>query len=174
MNKIYLNTPVYNGLIYENNTNIKNFLNPNKIEYFGPGKNDNFEEYIINFQVFYRLEKTGLKNYLSEYSNHYYEKRNLQPDEVFINTEKNIIYILEKKFQKCSGSVDEKIQTGPFKLEYYQKLYPTYKIKFAYVLSDWFKSDKYKFERQFLKKHKIDILWGDNKYYFQNLLLFLK
>lgn len=166
--------PVFNGLLYEKTTHINNHLSPVSIQKFGPGKNDYYEEYIINYQQIFRLEKNGLKKFLFDYCNSYYEKRNIQPDEAFVNREKKIIYILEKKFQKCYGSADEKIQTGPFKLQYYKKLYPEYKVKFSYILSDWFKKDKYKLERQFLKENNIDILWGDNKYYFKNLISWLK
>lgn len=42
----------------------------------------------------------------------YFGKRYL-PDEGFIY--KNHLYIIEKKYQSVSGSVDEKIQTGPYK-----------------------------------------------------------
>ena len=39
---------------------------------------------------------------------------NLLPDEAFYNECTDTLHIVEKKFQMCSGSVDEKIQTGPF------------------------------------------------------------
>jgi hypothetical protein len=38
-----------------------------------------------------------------------------EPDEFFINIEKRVAFIIEKKTQKVMGSVDEKIQTAPFK-----------------------------------------------------------
>ena len=44
------------------------------------------------------------------------------PDSVFVNTQKNIIYVIEKKYQGGSGSVDEKLQTCDFKKKIYQKL----------------------------------------------------
>lgn len=44
------------------------------------------------------------------------------PDEAFINIHTNTVYIIEKKFQHCSGSVDEKLATFPFKIFEYEKL----------------------------------------------------
>ena len=45
------------------------------------------------------------------------------PDSVFVNHTNNTIYVIEKKFQEGSGSVDEKLQTCDFKKRIYQKLY---------------------------------------------------
>ena len=39
--------------------------------------------------------------------------------------------IIEKKFQQCSGSVCEKIQTPDFKLWQYQRIFPNYKIHYV-------------------------------------------
>ena len=50
------------------------------------------------------------------------------------------IYIVEKKFQNGSGSVDEKLQTCDFKRKQYVKLFSplNIKVEFYYVLNDWF------------------------------------
>ena len=45
-----------------------------------------------------------------------------EPDEAFINESNRTVYIIEKKFQSKSGSVDEKLATFPFKIYEYQKL----------------------------------------------------
>jgi len=39
----------------------------------------------------------------------------IRPDEFYINIEKKMVFIIEKKTQNCIGSADEKIQTAPFK-----------------------------------------------------------
>ena len=96
-------------------------------------------------------------------------EKSLQPDECFINDDNKIIYILEKKFQQCAGSVDEKIQTAIFKKEYYEEQYPGYTIEYAYVLSDWFKSNKYQPEMRFLKKYDFKIFWGSDIDYIKQL-----
>lgn len=45
--------------------------------------------------------------------------KNFLPDEAFIYN--NHLFIIEKKYQAVNGSVDEKIQTGPYKQRVYQK-----------------------------------------------------
>ena len=67
------------------------------------------------------------------------------PDDAFINVKNHTIYIIEKKFQNGSGSVDEKIQTCLYKKMQYEKLASQmgFNIEYTYVLSDWFKQDKY-------------------------------
>lgn len=41
--------------------------------------------------------------------------KQMLPDEAFYNYYNKTVYIIEKKFQSSSGSVDEKIQTCDFK-----------------------------------------------------------
>ena len=45
-----------------------------------------------------------------------------KPDEAFINEIDKTVYIIEKKFQHTSGSVDEKLATFPFKIREYRRL----------------------------------------------------
>ncbi len=56
----------------------------------------------------------------------------------------NTIYIIEKKYQAGSGSVDEKLQTCDFKKKQYTKLFKplNIKVEYYYVLSKWFDSKK--------------------------------
>ncbi|MBX3165433.1 MAG: hypothetical protein KF900_13240 [Bacteroidetes bacterium] len=56
------------------------------------------------------------------------------------------IYIIEKKYQMGSGSVDEKLQTCDFKRKQYQKLLDTVNIKveYFYLLNQWFDNSKNK------------------------------
>ena len=51
-----------------------------------------------------------------------YISKKLLPDEALLNFANNTVYIIEKKFQHDSGSVDEKLQTCDFKKKQYQKL----------------------------------------------------
>ena len=57
----------------------------------------------------------------------------------------NTIYIIEKKYQAGSGSVDEKLQTCDFKKKQYVKLFTPLKInvEYYYVLNDWFDKPEY-------------------------------
>ena len=94
---------------------------------------------------------------------HYYEKHNLyhgflKPagiDYTKILSKKllpdgallvgNTIYIIEKKYQAGSGSVDEKLQTCDFKRKQYIKLFESLNIKveYYYVLNSWFDKKEY-------------------------------
>ena len=67
--------------------------------------------------------------------------RKLLPDDAILVHETNTIYIVEKKYQKSSGSNDEKLQTPPYKIRQYNRLFKGtgIKVDYCYVLSDWFK-----------------------------------
>lgn len=66
--------------------------------------------------------------------------KQLRPDEALLNYENRTIYIIEKKFQNDSGSVDEKLQTCDFKKRQYEKLFygTGYNVEYLYVCNDWF------------------------------------
>ena len=69
-----------------------------------------------------------------------------KPDEAFINEIDKTVYIIEKKFQHTSGSVDEKLATFPFKIREYRRLLDPigYDLVYIYLLSsDWFNVPKY-------------------------------
>jgi hypothetical protein len=55
------------------------------------------------------------------------------------------VYIIEKKYQAGSGSVDEKLQTCDFKKKQYIKLFKplNIKVEYYYVLNDWFRRPEY-------------------------------
>jgi hypothetical protein len=93
------------------------------------------------------LEKNKLYKFLSkegvDFNNILSSK--LLPDEALLVDSKTL-YIIEKKFQQCPGSVDEKLQTCDFKKKQYKKLVKPlgWEVEFFYVLSDWFKNARYK------------------------------
>lgn len=72
--------------------------------------------------------------------------KRMLPDEAFYNCCNNTIYIIEKKFQSGSGSVDEKIQTCDFKKKQYDKLFYllNIRVEYIYVLNNWFKRPEYR------------------------------
>jgi len=72
-----------------------------------------------------------------------YISSKLLPDDAFII--RNTCYIIEKKYQAGSGSVDEKLQTFQFKMAQYQKLFSPLgmKVEFYYLINDWFDKPKY-------------------------------
>lgn len=85
------------------------------------------------------LESKGV-----DYRKHLSKK--LLPDEALYVIVNNTLYIIEMKFQKVAGSVDEKLQTCDFKRKQYAKLMSTLNIEveYIYILSDWFKKPQYK------------------------------
>jgi hypothetical protein len=72
--------------------------------------------------------------------------KKLLPDEAFFNYNTQTLYIIEKKFQNGSGSVDEKLQTCHFKKRQYSKLmdFINVKVEYIYILNDWFKRTEYR------------------------------
>lgn len=78
----------------------------------------------------------------------------LIPDDVLYVYKNRTLYILEYKFQKVSGSTDEKLQTCDFKLRQYKKLFKDTDItvKYVYVLNDWFKHPKYKDNLEYIEE----------------------
>ena len=82
----------------------------------------------------------------------------LLPDESFVNYETKTVYIIEKKYQACSGSVDEKPQTCGFKLREYKKLFNpiNYDVQYMYVFNEWFKHPRYKDMLEYIKECNCD------------------
>tara|TARA_Y100000591_G_C21774263_1_gene667322 strand:- start:598 stop:1233 length:636 start_codon:yes stop_codon:yes gene_type:complete len=94
------------------------------------------------------------------------------PDECYIDKELKKIFIIEKKFQKRSGSVCEKIQTGDFKLWQYSRTFPNYTIIYLYCLSDWFKKNCIA-ELEYLDFKNIHYFWGNSKTYKDDIINFI-
>lgn len=88
---------------------------------------------------FYRfLEEEGVdwKSILS---------KRLLPDDALLVIIRETLFIIEVKYQKVAGSVDEKLQTCDFKRKQYLKLVKNLglKVEYVYVLNDWFKDPSY-------------------------------
>lgn len=86
-----------------------------------------------------------LKNHHINYLQ--YNSKRWDPDEAFVNLENRTVYIIEKKFQQSSGSVDEKLSTFPFKKREYEKLLAPigFDVVYIYLLSsNWFNNARYK------------------------------
>lgn len=77
----------------------------------------------------------------------------LLPDDAFINIHNKVVYIIEKKFQSVSGSVDEKLQTCLYKKQQYYKLVSQigFEVAYTYVFNDWFAQHKYRNVLDFIK-----------------------
>ena len=92
--------------------------------------------------------KHGLYKYLSSHGVNYRKhiSKRLLPDEALYVIVRNTLYIIEMKFQKVVGSVDEKLQTCDFKKKQYKKLMSqlNIEVEYIYILDDWFKKPEYK------------------------------
>lgn len=77
----------------------------------------------------------------------------LLPDDAFINIGNKTAYIIEKKFQKGSGSVAEKIQTCEYKKMQYSKLVKQmgYNVEYVYILNDFFDDPKFNDVLEFIR-----------------------
>ena len=119
---------------------------------------------VENHKVYYNDKQIGLsvpkhsfyKNFLAdnEINQQDYTSKKWLPDECFVNKKSNCVYIIEKKFQNCSGSVDEKIPNCDFKKSIYEKLCTPieFKVQFIYLFNNWFKAPKYKDMLEYVKR----------------------
>lgn len=75
-----------------------------------------------------------------------YNSKRWLPDECFVNENTKTVYVIEKKFQNSSGSVDEKLSACVFKRAEYQKLLTPlgYHAEYMHVMNDWFRQPQYK------------------------------
>ncbi|GHV22695.1 hypothetical protein AGMMS49959_13980 [Planctomycetales bacterium] len=71
--------------------------------------------------------------------------KKLLPDDSIYVVVNNTLFVIECKFQRVAGSVDEKLQTCDFKKKQYQKLLAplNIEVEYVYLLSDWFRKPEY-------------------------------
>lgn len=104
--------------------------------------------YYKDKEVARSFKKHGLYRYLEskgvDYKAHI--SKRLLPDEAIYVIINNTLFVIEMKFQKVSGSVDEKLQTCDFKKKQYKKLMSAINVdvEYIYILNDWFKKPEYK------------------------------
>lgn len=104
--------------------------------------------YYEDREVARSLKKNALYVYLAGRGVDYKKilSKKLLPDEAIYVIIDNTLYVIEVKFQKVAGSVDEKLQTCDFKRKQYAKLMAplNIEVEYIYILSDWFRDEKYK------------------------------
>lgn len=136
------------GLVFEGKTDLQTFLCKQK-GYSCEINEDNFVEvFYKNKSVAYLFKKSALYGFLKKRNvdwNKILSKKLLPDDSIYVIVD-NILYIIECKFQRVAGSVDEKLQTCDFKKKQYKKLLAPLNIdvEYIYLLSDWFKQPQYK------------------------------
>ena len=139
-----------NGLHFEQTTDLNTALE--NVGY----RVDNGHIYNQNVEIGLSAPKHNIyKNFLEPNKINYKEinSKRWLPDEAFINYQNNTVYIIEKKFQNVSGSVDEKLPGCDFKKKEYEKLFNplNYQVEFIYVFNDWFKQPEYKDILEYIK-----------------------
>lgn len=136
----------FNGLRFERETDINDIL----------GKLPNYS--VIDNTIFKDNEKIGeyyekhtlYNQFLSLRGIDYKQiisKKILPDSAIYVERpEGNTMFIIEKKYQNTSGSVDEKLQTCDFKKKQFQKLLNprNIKVEYIYLLNDWFEHPMYK------------------------------
>jgi hypothetical protein len=133
-----------NGLKFEQETSLYDILVSNNFII-----KDNYKIFKDGNLIGYYVPKHELYKYFLKIHNIVWQNfisKKMLPDEAIFIISKNTMFILEKKFQSTSGSVDEKLQTCDFKLKQYKKLFSSISINtnYTYILNDWFKQDGYK------------------------------
>mgnify|MGYP001578008907 CR=1 FL=1 len=116
----------------------------------------NSKGYSIKDNIIYYQKKEVARNYRKHNLYRYLESRGIDykkyitkkllPDDAIYVIKNNTLFVIEIKFQKVSGSVDEKLQTCDFKKKQYKKLMAPLNIaaEYIYILSDWFRNPAYK------------------------------
>jgi hypothetical protein len=139
------------GLVFEIKTDLTSFLRKQKgysVEKIKSYTNSSLILYNKK-EVARTFPKHDLYNFLKKEHNldwrTVFSKR-LLPDDALYVINNNTVYIIEKKKQTTSGSVDEKLQTCDFKRKQYKKLFSrlNYEVEYVYLLSEWFRHPSYK------------------------------
>jgi len=104
--------------------------------------------YYNGAEVALSLKKNDLYKYLSKRGVDYKKiiSKKLLPDQDLYVIINNTLFVIEVKFQKVAGSVDEKLQTCDFKRKQYAKLLAplNIEVEYIYILCDWFRKPEYK------------------------------
>ena len=158
-----------NGLPYEELTDLDD-----RITIFQKSKYSNTIKFDNNGRYFIKTKQSNLFKCMENKVNKGIKKAHgcKNPDECYIDEESKKMFIIEKKFQQCSGSTCEKIQTPDFKLWQYTRSFPGYTIIYIYCLSEWFK-ENCKAELEYLDYKEIRYFWGNSETYKDDIINFI-
>ncbi len=111
-------------------------------------------------------KKNQLYSHFLESNNIIWEgklSKKLIPDQTIFIIKSNTLFVIEMKFQKVPGSVDEKLQTCDFKKKQYEKLLAgsDIKVEYCYILSDWFKAKRYADTLNYIKSMGCEYFFGE-------------
>lgn len=161
-----------NGLSFEENTSLNDEITVlNKLSYGGIKiKFNNHDKILI------KAEKRHLLKYMKSKGKIKFNTETAngckQPDDCYIDENAKVIFVIEKKCQKQNGSTCEKIQTGVFKREHYNEIFPNYKVIYIYCFNEWFRY-KCEPEKKYLLKNNIPIFWGETPTYKEDIIDFI-
>lgn len=158
-----------NGLPYEERTCLNDKINI--VQHF---KHSNLIRFGENGKQFIQTKQSKLFKCMEKHMDKSIKKAHgcKNPDECYIDPLSNRMFIIEKKFQQCSGSVCEKIQTPDFKVWQYSRTFPNHTIVYIYCLSDWFK-ENCKAELEYLSYKQIHYFWGSSTTYKDDIIQFM-
>lgn len=145
-----------NGNAFEEKMDLDKYLTINGLE-SKKVKKKKYKEVIKDGEVIgYLTKKHALYDYLADKGIDWRTKisKQLLPDDVLYTLSDNVFHVIEYKFQKTQGSVDEKIQTCHFKKRQYKRLVKDlgYEVKFSYVLSSWFERPEYADVKEYIEE----------------------
>lgn len=108
-----------------------------------------FENYVHMKSNGIDVSKNNLYKYMKEHNIDWTSviSRKLLPDEAYWDEQNKVLTVYEKKYQQTEGSADEKPQTCGFKIWEFSKigkLLGAKTVTYTYILSDWFRAEKYK------------------------------
>jgi hypothetical protein len=125
---------------------------------------------VISFKgkpVAQHLRKGKLYKYLKEEGVNVDKliSKRLHPDDAILVSKSKTLFVIEMKFQKVAGSVDEKLQTCAFKKKQYTKLMSSLgiKVEYIYILCDWFKKPEYRDVLAYIKEVGCDYCFNTIK-----------
>ena len=161
-----------NGLRWEEKIYLKNWLEKHpdiKLEKIESKNRSNYFKILDkeNILIGYYGRQNKLYSILKEHFDFEEKQRKvilskkILPDSFILNLKTKTLYIFEKKWQQRSGSVDEKIQTAPFKIEMLQKVFDNFgiKVKYEYILSSWFNKEIYRNIREYYENNENVKVW---------------
>lgn len=159
------------GLIFEENTPINeifDFLPNNEVLMFASNAVMAKQTGMLNWRDYVR-NLPGL-TYIGEKNSRHpiIWNKNYIPDGAIIYN--NTLYIIEKKYQQCEGTADEKLTSGDFRRTMFEKLSKYFPIqiknvKYLFILGEWFKADKYKDPIEYVrnKNSNVEFMFYDEK-----------
>lgn len=136
------------GLVFEGKTDLQTFLCEQKGYSCSKSPKGWTEIFYNKESVAFIFKKHDLYRFLETRDVDWRSilSKKLLPDDSIYVVINNTFFIIECKFQKVAGSVDEKLQTCDFKKKQYKKLLSQLNmdVEYIYLLNDWFKKPEYK------------------------------